>query len=239
MNFSKPVSRVKLVSIGAKGVTIDELLTVKIAPKTVWLKQGVGIGDAGLCPIIPLRAVYKKFIDSDFFERFEMKSVRQDGIDGLQYVGGDGDGHEYIFGLKSQQFFILWHGAEVFEPVAKTSKAFIQWVIRNRSDHLEGCPWEVLLTGTKRTFLATLWHRDHVDPLPLLEKARASFRWDREYVSPLGFELLDMKHETRLRFKKEHRGHNSHFWIDSARKTRQIGTYLDWLAKRGFGRKWC
>jgi hypothetical protein len=170
--------------------------------------------------------------------RFNMKSVKQDGLDGLQFVGGDGDGHEYIFGLKSQRFFILWHGAMEFEPVAKTSKAFIQWVIRKRSDHLEGCPWEVFLTGTKRTFLATLWHRDHVDPLPLLEKARSSFRWDREYVSPLGFELLDLKQETRLRFKKEHRGHNSHFWIDAIRKTRQIGSYLDWLAKQGFGRKW-
>jgi predicted DNA-binding WGR domain protein len=33
MNYSKPASRVELVSIGAGGVTIDQLLTEKLSPK--------------------------------------------------------------------------------------------------------------------------------------------------------------------------------------------------------------
>jgi hypothetical protein len=238
MKYSKPASRVELVSIGAGGVIIDDLLTVKIAPRITWLKQGVSIGDAGIHPSEPLLATFKKLGLSDFFEFFNLASIKEDGLENLYKVGGDSDGHEYVLGVKSQRFYAMWHGSTEFEPVARTTKAFIQWVIRERSDHLPGCPWEVFTTGSKRIFLETVWHRDQVDPAPLLEKAKETFDWHREYMSPAGFELLNEDHEVDLRFKKEHRGHNSHIQITWARKTPKIASYLRWLKQRGFGHVW-
>jgi hypothetical protein len=238
MKYSKPASRVELVSIGAGGVTIDDLLTVKIALKVRWLEQGVSIGDAGIHPAEPLLAVFKRLRLPDFFRFFNLESIKEDGLDNLHKIGGDGDGHTFMVGTRSQRFYAMWHGETEFEPVAGTTKAFIQWVIRERSDHLQGCPWEVFTTGSKRTFLETIWHREQVDPAPLLEKAKEILDWDREYVSPFGFELLSEKHEVSLRFKKEHRGHNSHVRIAWARKTPQIESYQRWLKKCGFGRVW-
>lgn len=236
MKFSKPARRVELVSIGADGATIDDLLTVKIAPRLRWLSQGVSIGDAGIHPAEPLLATFEKLGLSDFFRDFNLASVKEDGLENLHKVGGDGDGHEYVLGLRSQQFYAMWHGETQFEPVARTTKEFIQWVIRERSDHLQGCPWEVFLM--KPVQLKDVWHRDQVDPAPLLERAREVAAWTREYVSPLGFELFSEDLEIDLRFKKEHRGHNSHFFVMWVGKVPGVQAYLEWLKKRGFGRVW-
>lgn len=236
MKFSKPAGRVELVSLGANHITIDELLTVKLAPKLHWLSQGASIGDAGVHPAEPLLETFEKLGFTDFFEDFDLASIKEDGLENLYKVGGDGDGHEYVVGVKSKRFYALWHGEASFEPVAGTVKEFLQWVIRERSDHLQGCPWELFLT--KQVQLQDLWHREQVDPVPLLERAREVATWTREYVSPLGFELLSDDQEIDIRFKKEHRGHLSHFFVMSAKKASRVQTYLEWLKKRGFGRVW-
>jgi len=238
MKYSKPATRVELVSIGANAVTIDDLLTVRIGPKINWLKQGVSIGDAGIHPTESLLDNFKRSGLSDFFEHIDLEPIAADGLENLQKIGGDGDGHEYVVGVKSQQFYVLWHDPTEFEMVAKTANAFIQWVIRERSDHLKGCPWEVFATGSKQIQLETLWHRDQVDPGPILGKAREVQDWSREYISPLGFELLNADRGIDLRFKKEHRGHNSHIQTFSARKMPKIESYLRWLSELGFGRVW-
>lgn len=236
MKFSKPAKRVALVSLRAGGPTIDDLLTVKLSPKVRWLKQGIGFGDVALHPAEPLLSFYQRLKLPDFFRHFDLKSIREDGLENLQKVGDDADGHEYVFGVHSQRFYALWHGQPSFAPVAGTTKEFIQWYIRKRSDHLQGCPWEVFSTDEFQW--KAVWHRDQVDPAPLLERARQVASWTREYVSPLGFELFSEDEEIDLRFKKEHRGHNSNFDIKSVRKVRRVETLLKWLEKQDFGEVW-
>src|SRR5262245_46737919 len=107
MKFSKPAKRVELVSIARDGLTVDDLLTVKISPKISWLKEGIGVGDAGLHPAEPLLISFKDL--PNFFEHFNLKSIEKDGLENLQKVGGDADGHDYIVGVRSQQFYALWH----------------------------------------------------------------------------------------------------------------------------------
>lgn len=236
MKFSKPAKRVELISLGAGGLTVDELLTVKLSPKVRWLKQGIGIGDAGLYPAEPLLAFFKRQNLSDLFRSFDLASIKDDGLENLNMVGGDGDGHEYVVGTLSQQFYAMWHGETQFDPVAGTTKEFIQWVIRERSDHLLGCPWEVFTTDQIQ--LKDVWHRDQIDPAPLLERAREVANWTREYVSPLGFELFSDDEEIDLRYKVEHRGHKSHFFLKFVKKSPRVETFMKWLEKRGFGRVW-
>lgn len=236
MKYSKPSKLVELVSIGADGLTIDDLLAAKLAPKVTWLKEGISVGDAGLYPAEPLLEKFRKLDLPNFFEHFDLQSIASDGLENLQMIGGDGDGHEYAVGLRSQRFYVMWHGEAAFEPVAATTKEFLQWVIRERSDHLQGCPWEVFLT--KPVQLKDVWHREQVDPGPLLERAREVVPWTREYASPLGFELFSDDQEIDLRFKKEHRGHNSHFFVRWVGKIPQLQAYLQWLEKRGFSREW-
>jgi hypothetical protein len=236
MKYSRPAKRAELVSIGADGLTLDDLLTVKLSPKIRWLGQGVGVGDAGLHPAEPLIPSFKRLGLPGFFEHFDLRSIAKDGLDNLHKVGGDGDGHEYVFGVRSQRFYAMWHGEAAFEPVAGTAKEFVQWVVRERSDHLRGCPWEVFTTKPVR--LKAVWHREPVDPAPLLERAREVAAWTREYVSPLGFELFSADEEIDLRFKKDHRGHNSHFFVQWVRTAPRVETYLKWLERRGFGRAW-
>jgi hypothetical protein len=236
MKNSKPAKRVELVSLGADGLTVDDLLTVKVSPKVRWLKGGIGIGDAGLHPAEPLLAVFERLRLPDFFQFFDLTSIAKDGLEGLQKVGGDGDGHEYLVGVQSGLYYAMWHGQTAFEPVARTAKEFIQWVIRERSDHLQGCPWEVFITGQIQW--KDVWHREQVDPAPLLEQAREVAAWTREYASPLGFELLSEGQGIDLRFKKEHRGHNSYIDVRWVGKAPRVEAYLGWLKRRGFGRVW-
>ena len=40
----------------------------------------------------------------------------------------------------------MWHEENHFECVGETTAEFLQWLVRERSDHLEGCPWEVFVT---------------------------------------------------------------------------------------------
>ncbi len=181
----------------------------------------------------PLLAGFDKLGLAGFFEHFDLQSIKKDGLENLRTVGGDGDGHEYVVGLRSQQFYAMWHGEAAFAPVAKE---FLQWVIRERSDHLQGCPWELFIT--KQIRCKDAWHRDKVDPGPLLERAREVAAWTREYVSPLGFELFSEDQEIDLRFKSEHRGHNSYFDVRSVRIAPPMQAYLEWLKRRGFGRVW-
>lgn len=237
IKYSKPAKRVELVSIGADGLTVDDILTIKISPKIHWLKSGIGIGDAGLHPAEPLLTRYEKLGNPDFFdEYYDLTTIEQDGLENLQKVGGDGDGHEYVVGVRSQQFYAMWHGATEFEPVARTAKEFLQWVIRERSDHLQGCPWEVF--NTKQIQWKVVWHREQVDPIPLLERAREVVTWTRDFVSPLGFELFSDDQEIDLRFKKEHRGQNSHFDVKFSQKVPPVEAFLRWLKKGGFGQEW-
>lgn len=234
MKFSKPAKRVELVSLDANAPAVDDLLTVKVSPKVRWLSQGIEIGDAGLHPAEPLVAAFQRLGVPDFFRNFDLKSIAGDGLDGLQKVGGDGDGHDYVAGDRSGRFYVLWHGEAAFEPVAATAKEFIQWVIRERSDHLHGCPWEVYATGPVQW--KYVWHKEQVDAAPLLERAREVAGWTREYVSPLGFELLSEEAGLDLRFKTEHRGHNSRFDVRWVGKAPSAEAYLTWLKRRGFGR---
>jgi hypothetical protein len=83
-----------------------------------------------------------------------------------------------------------------------------------------------------------VWHRDKVDPAPLLEEARRAARWSRDYSGPLGFELFSDEEQISLRFKLEHRGHNSNFDVMWAGAAPRIEAYLEWLTGRGFGRAW-
>lgn len=234
MKFSKPAKRVELVSLGANGLTVDDLLTVGVSTKVRWLSQGIGIGDAGLHPAEPLVSAFQRLGVPDFFRNFDLKSIAGDGLDGLHKVGGDGDGHDYVAGVRSGQFYVLWHGEAAFDPVAATAKEFIQWVIRERSDHLQGCPWEVFATGPIEW--KYVWHKEQVAAAPLLEQAREVAGWTREYVSPLGFELLDEEAGFDLRFKTEHRGHNSRFDVRWVGEAPRAEAYLAWLKRRGFGR---
>lgn len=236
MSDPNSVNAVELVSIGANGVTIDELLTETISPKLRWLKQGVGIGDAGLGPAKPLLATFEKQGLTDFFEYVELQPIEADGLENLHLIGGDGDGHEYVVGLKSEQFYVMWHDPTEFELVGQTEREFIQWVIRMRSDHLEGCPWEVFTTGATKTHGHWIWHRDQVDPAPILDKAKEILDWSREYASSHGFELLNQDREMDLRFKAQHRGKNSHIQIIAAQDVPEIQLILQWLEERGFGR---
>jgi hypothetical protein len=71
-----------------------------------------------------------------------------------------------------------------------------------------------------------------------LERAREVAAWTHEYVSPLGFELFSEDEELDIRFKKEHRGHNSHFFMMWASRKPRVQAYSQWLKKRGFGRVW-
>lgn len=236
MKFSKPARRVELVSIGAEGATIGDLLTEKVSPKLRWLRRGISIGDSGLHPAKSLLDAFAKLGHSNFFRHFDLTSIAKDGLENLHWVGGDGDGHEYVVGVRSQQFYAMWHGEAAFEPVAATTKEFLQWVVRERSDHLQGCPWQVFTT--KPVELKDLWHKEQVDPAPLLERAREAAAWSREYVSPWGFELFSEDEEIDLRFKKEHRGQNSHFFVMWVGNAPRVQAYLDGLKKRGFGRSW-
>jgi hypothetical protein len=201
-----------------------------------WLRQGASIGDAGIHPAEPLLARFAKLGLDNFFEFFDLSSIEPDTLESLFKVGGDGDGNEYVVGVKSKRFYSMYHGDESFEPVADTVDEFIQWIIRERSDHLEGCPWEVFVTGGNETFIETIWHGELVDPEPLVEKARGLGTWTREYYSPQGFELFDGAQEIDLRFKNEHRGTKSHVKIQAPGKTPRIESYLKWLMERGFGR---
>lgn len=234
MKYSKPAKRVQLISIAADGLTVDELLTEPISSRLKWLSRGISIGDAGVGPARPLLKVFDYI--PGFFEGIDLTPIEKDGLENLYLIGGDGDGHEYVVGTKTQCFYALWHDPSEFEKVATTSNAFLQWVIRERSDHLPGCPWEIFTT--KRTWLKTVWHQDQVDPEPILERTRELFDWDREYLSPLGFELFDSEHEVDLRFMREHRGHNSHIQIDAPKSLPRLQTFLRWLKRRGFGNVW-
>src|SRR5690606_28854705 len=104
--------------IGADGTAIDDLLTEKISSKLRWLKQGVSIGDAAVHPAEPLLETFAKIGLSDFFRHFDLASIADDGLENLHKVGGDGDGHEYVVGVRSQRFYAMWHGETAFEPVA-------------------------------------------------------------------------------------------------------------------------
>jgi hypothetical protein len=114
--------------MGADGLIIDDLLTVKLSPKITWLKEGIGVGDAGLHPAEPLLEMFRKLGLQHFFAHFDLKSLATDGLENLHKIGGDGDGHEYVVGVRSQQFYAMWHGETAFEPVAGTTKEFLQWL---------------------------------------------------------------------------------------------------------------
>ena len=159
---NKPAKRAKLISIGGDGLTIDELLTARITSRLKWLTQGVSIGDANVGPGRPLLEVFNSY--PNFFKYADLSPVQADGLENLLVIGGDGDGHCYVVGTKSHSFYALWHDPTEFEKVATTSKAFLQWVIHNRSDHLPGCPWAVFTT--ERIFLKTVWQQEPVAPEP-------------------------------------------------------------------------
>lgn len=235
MNYSQPANHVELVSIAANGLTIDQLLTEKLSHKLTWLRQGASIGDAGIHPAEPLLERFKSLGLDNFFEFFDLSSIEPDTLESLFKVGGDGDGNEYVVGVKSQCFYSMYHGDEEFELVGDSVDSFIQWVIRERSDHLEGCPWEIFVPSDN-TFIDSIWHVEPVDLEPLVEKARELGTWTREYYSPHGFELFDQGKEVDFQFKTEHRGKKSHLQIRAAAKTPLIESYLKWLMDRGFGR---
>jgi hypothetical protein len=141
---------VELISLGTGGVTIDQLLTVALSPRITWLHQGLNVGDAGLHPAESVLERFKRWDMPDFFKDFNLTSVAEDGLENLLKVGGDGDGHEYVFGPRSERFYAMWHGEDSFDPVADSTADFIQWVINKRSDHLAGCPWQIFLSKESR-----------------------------------------------------------------------------------------
>ncbi len=232
---SQPATQVELISIGSEGVSIGDLLTETVSEDRRWLNRGVRVGDSNLGPSRPLLQVFDYI--PDFFEYVELDPIEADGLENLHWVGGDGDGHDYVFGSQTQQFYVLWHDPTEFEAVADTTDEFLQWVIRKRSDHLEGCPWEVFTT-TGDFLLETVWHREQVDAPTMLERARELRTWDREYVSPAGFELFNQTDEIDLRLKQEHRGLKSHFQVIAAASNPDIEAFLGWLQDHGFGKHW-
>lgn len=237
MKYSRPAKRVKLVSIGFRGKTIDDLLTEKVASKTHWLNTSIAVGnDSWLSPIEHLRTIFAEYGSADFFN--EMVGLEGDEVADLYQVGGDGCGDFYVFGEKSQKFYVVYHEPEEFNVVDNTAKSFLQWVIREKSRHLAGCPWEIFapISKTRPVFRETLYHRVIFDMESLLSKAREILNWDREYISPDGFALWDQNHEVSFRFDKTFWGDNSHFEIVSARKRAKISAFIDWLREQGFGK---
>lgn len=236
MRYSKPAKNVKLISLHADGPTIESLLTEKISSKLNWFSTGHGgwIGEAGMHSIESVPARYEELGYPDYFDNFDLEEIKEDGLENLYKLGGDADGNEYLVGLRSQQFFAMWHGCMEFEPVARTTKQFIQWLIRECSDHLDGCPWEFLNTDHERFIANDIWHTEDVDYEPLLSHAKSMVDWDKEYRSPNGFEIFSSDHEMDFRFKKEHRGHKSYVTVVTSSANPVADEYLAWLTDRGF-----
>src|SRR5262249_10887844 len=102
--------------------------------------------------------------------------------------------HDYAVGARSGRFYAMWHGRPAFEPVAGTAKEFIQWVIRERSDHLPGCTWEVFITGEIQ--FKDAWHREQVDTAPV--GARWGGGLDARVLVPPGVRVVERRAGNRL-----------------------------------------
>jgi hypothetical protein len=85
MRNSKPARNVKLISIAANGVTIDDLLTDRITRKLKWLNQGVTIGDANLGPARRLLKVFDYL--PNFFEHVDLRPIEADGLNDRAEIG--------------------------------------------------------------------------------------------------------------------------------------------------------
>ena len=196
------------------------------------------VGDCHLSPSIPL---FQRF-DADRFDEFAkgLDVVAEDELANLQIIGGDGDGHTYLVGNRTGEFFVLWHDPDEFERIAKTREEFIQWMIIERSDHLEGCPWEIFIPSSERmrTIEVTAWHRESIDQSAIYTKAKDDLDWTHDYRTSIGFELFNRHLGYGVRFKKEHRGHHSHLRLIVDRSTVSLDAiqeFWNWTKAQGFG----
>lgn len=238
MTCLTPSIVVELMSALGSGRSFEEFFCSVTIPRTTWLDEPIAIGDCHLSPSMPL---FERF-DADHFDEFAkgLEVVAEDGLANLQIIGGDGDGHTYLVGSRTGEFFVLWHDPDEFENIAKTREEFIQWMVIERSDHLEGCPWEIFIPSSAplRPIEATAWHRESMDQSTIYSKAKEDLDWTHDYRTSNGFELFNRQLGYGLRFKKEHRGHNSHLRLIADRSTVELDAlqvFWNWTKTQGFG----
>lgn len=238
MTFLTPSNDVELVSALGNGRSFEEFFCSHTIPHTTWVDELIKIGDCHLSPSMPL---FERF-DAERFDEFAngFEVVAEDGLANLQIIGGDGDGHTYLVGSRTGEFFVLWKNPYEFENVAKTREEFIQWMVIERSDHLEDCPWEIFIPSSAPSWPieATAWHRETMDQSMIYSKAKEDLEWTNDYRTSDGFELFNRQLGHGLRFKKEHRGHNSHLRLIADRSTVELDAlqgFWNWTKTLGFG----
>lgn len=238
MTYSSPSPTAKLLPVLVTAPPFPDLLVTRVSANVNWLAESVAIGDCHLRPAIPL---FEEFPEDRFVKFVDgLDVVSEDGLSNLLIVGGDGDGHTYLFGKTTQKFFVLWHDPDEFEEIGDSLDDFIQWMIRERSDHLAGCPWELYFSDDDGVYPTwdTVWKKKKVIPDDIYSEAKERFSWTHDFVSEEGFELYNQELGFGLRFKNEHRGHLSHLRAVADPRTsskNDLVTFWQWIKARGFG----
>ncbi len=235
--YSEPSESVELRCLDSTVSSFGCLLLVPLTDRFSWVETRWIIGDCRIEPASPL---------STFFSRTDLEedsgwlsAIEPDGFDDLFVIGGDADGQTYIYGTGSDSFYVLRHAPDVFEMVAKDLNGFLQWMIRERSDHLEGCPWEVFFEPKLgQTVTRSVSHRTPFDRVQLLERIKPLTNWTHEFQSPHGFSLFDRNSGVSLRFFEEFRGAQSYIELRANSDCgclHELESFWQWLSEQGFG----
>ncbi len=236
---SRTSDLIELLPIRENGGAFEELLTVPMSPGFVWLDGAVFVGDATLDIPQPLLTVLPRESFDEFVYRRDV--VARDGLDHLLVIGSDSSGAMYLFGTKSLAFYVFWHDPDEFEWISDQRDEFLQWVVRERSDHLNGCPWALFgKFGYNVPRGHSSRHQEQIAPTSVFEKAKREFVWTREYTSPDGFQLHNSKLGLHMRFLSSHGGLEQSYVelrFDqhvSVTMERRIEEFLRWLQDQGF-----
>ena len=236
--YSNPSPEAYLMPVLTDGRPFDDLLVDSPTIEARWVVTPISIGDCHLLhePV----SIVERMLKADLLEFVEdLAVIEKDGLDNLYTLGGDGDGHDYVIGIKSGDYYVLWHDPTEFEVIASTHDDFIQWIIRERSDHLEGCPWELFVENAEAVRPSSLvgWHPKKQSIDPIYQYAKNGFSWTHDYASSDGFELFDQEHGFGVRFKIEDRGRNTPFRLLADSRTPALEAFENtwtWLRKQGF-----
>lgn len=238
MPHSPTSSTAELLPILVTVPEFSKLLVDQLSANVNWLEESIAIGDCHLRPAVPLLDEFPRDTFAQYVDGLDV--ISKDGLENLVIVGGDGDGHTYLFGKVTEKFFVLWHDPDEFEQIGESLDGFIQWMIRERSDHLAGCPWEIYFSddGGVRPTWDTVWHKKRVVPDEIYNRAKEGFSWTHDFVSAEGFELYNQELGFGIRFKNEHRGHLSHLRFAADPRTPakdDLVEFWNWINSRGFG----
>lgn len=201
---------VQLLSLDRPASTLDELRQKKISPNLYWFKNSIIIGDAHLDPAETLESFWGKLIGIAEAVRFLDRGsgiIRDEGLESFHVIGGDGDGHIYIYSTKSNRFFVWWHDPDELEPVANTFEEFIQWVITERADHLMGCNWHIYYSQELAHCDTIIFRVPHdLTMEDTINKFKSLDIWEREYLTDDGFALHSEKYAIDIVYETERRG---------------------------------